>query len=179
MLAGQVRPGALEGGGGGRVRRYVRLAGHDKFTAWLTICPPRAAFGTEPLVHPRGGRGGEGGSMQTRRLLFKLNAATSEEDSLPGPLELGELPFISKRVGGGRLSLQASRRRRFFRISLLFLLVVARTLSSLPMDHTGFFGLGLKIYRWKEAFCVFVVFWLSNFGERINLGTPCLRFRKC
>lgn len=69
--------------------------------------------------------------MQTRRLLFKLNAATSEEDSLPGPLELGELPFISKRVGGGRLSLQASR-RRFFRISLLFL-------SSLPMDHTGFF----------------------------------------
>lgn len=37
--------------------------------------------------------------MQTRRLLFKLNAATSEEDdSLPGPLEL---PFISRRVGGG------------------------------------------------------------------------------
>lgn len=113
--------------------------------------------------------------MQTRRLLFKLNAATSEEDSLPGPLELGELPFISKRVGGGRLSLQASRRRRFFRISLLFLLVVARTLSSLPMDHTGFFGIGdLSLERG-----VFVVFWLSNFGERINLGTSCLRFRKC
>lgn len=58
LLAGQVRPGALEGGGGARVRRYVRLAGHDKFTAWLTICPPRAAFGTEPLVHPREGRRG-------------------------------------------------------------------------------------------------------------------------
>lgn len=47
MLAGQVRPEAVEGRGG-RVRRYVRLAGHDEFTAWLTICPPRAAFGTEP-----------------------------------------------------------------------------------------------------------------------------------
>lgn len=160
MLAGQVRPGALEGGGGARVRRYVRLAGHDKFTAWLTICPPRAAFGTEPLVHPRGGRGGEGGSMQTRRLLFKLNAATSEEDSLPGPLELGELPFISKRLGGGRLSLQASRRRRFFRISLLFLLVVARTLSSLPMDHTGFF--------W---------YWRSIVGKRRFRGVLVEQFR--
>lgn len=154
MLAGQVRPGALEGGGGARVRRYVRLAGHDKFTAWLTICPPRAAFGTEPLVHPRGGRGGEGGSMQTRRLLFKLNAATSEEDSLPGPLELGELPFISKRLGGGRLSLQASRRRRFFRISLLFL-------SSLPMDHTGFF--------W---------YWRSIVGKRRFRGVLVEQFRR-
>lgn len=38
--------------GKGRVRRYVRLAGHDKFTAWLTICPPRAAFGTEPPPPP-------------------------------------------------------------------------------------------------------------------------------
>lgn len=154
MLAGQVRPGALEGGGGARVRRYVRLAGHDKFTAWLTICPPRAAFGTEPLVHPREGREGEGGSMQTRRLLFKLNAATSEEDSLPGPLELGELPFISKRLGGGRLSLQASRRRRFFRISLLFL-------SSLPMDHTGFF--------W---------YWRSIVGKRRFRGVLVEQFRR-
>lgn len=36
--------------------------------------------------------------MQTRRLLFKLNAATSEEDSLPGPWSWGELPFTSRRV---------------------------------------------------------------------------------
>lgn len=98
--------------------------------------------------------------MQTRRLLFKLNAATSEEDSLPGPLELGELLFISKRVGGGRLSLQASRRRRFFRISLLFLLVVARTLSSLPMDHTGFF--------W---------YWRSIVGKRRFRGVLVEQFR--
>lgn len=55
------RPSSAGGAGGwrgGRVRRYVRLAGHDKFTAWLTICPPRAAFGIEPLVHPREGRRG-------------------------------------------------------------------------------------------------------------------------
>lgn len=91
--------------------------------------------------------------MQTRRLLFKLNAATSEEDSLPGPLELGELPFISKRLGGGRLSLQASRRRRFFRISLLFL-------SSLPMDHTGFF--------W---------YWRSIVGKRRFRGVLVEQFR--
>lgn len=90
------------GGGGGRVRRYVRLAGHDKFTAWLTICPPPGSFWHRTSRPPleEGRRGGkEGGSMQTRRLLFKLNAATSEEDdSLPGPLEL---PFISRRIGGG------------------------------------------------------------------------------
>lgn len=92
--------------------------------------------------------------MQTRRLLFKLNAATSEEDSLPGPLELGELPFISKRVGGGRFSLKASRRRRFFRISLLFL-------SSLPMDHTGFF--------W---------YWRSIVGKRRFRGVLVEQFRR-
>lgn len=175
------RPSSAGGAGGWRGWKGSSLRSSGRARQVYRLVNDLSSSGSfwHRTSRPRGGRGGEGGSMQTRRLLFKLNAATSEEDSLPGPLELGELPFISKRVGGGRLSSQASRRRRFFRISLLFLLVVARTPSSLPMDHTGFFGLGLEIYRWKEAFCVFVVFWLSNFGERINLGTPCLRFRKC
>lgn len=63
LLAGQVRPEAVEDqtkrrgdlerekgvAGSSCVRRYARLAGHwlRSFTAWLTICPPRTAFGTE------------------------------------------------------------------------------------------------------------------------------------
>ena len=63
LLAGQVQPEAVEKGGqkrggswlvGVAFVAYARLAGHwhRSFTAWLTICPPRTAFGTEHRADP-------------------------------------------------------------------------------------------------------------------------------
>ena len=64
LLAGQVHPEAVEKDGQERGEgswlagvafvAYARLAGHwhRSFTAWLTICPPRTAFGTEHRADP-------------------------------------------------------------------------------------------------------------------------------
>lgn len=95
--------------------------------------------------------------MQTRRLLFKLNAATSEEeDSLPGPWTGVACPFY--RGGSWRLSVEEEWDfSRFFSFSSC---CSARTLSLLLMDgHDGCSS--IIVISWGFSFLGGGLDWLS------------------